>query len=80
MSMQPCVGIWVAGISSLHDCHLWAAAMSFLMGHTVSERLLQPDMAFLVAVFLQGQLLRQPAPALLCDSRILTIRSHYAIS
>ena len=65
MSMQPRVGIWMAGISTLQDCHLWAAAMSFLMSHTSSDKLLQTDMAFLVAVFLQGQPLHQVASELL---------------
>ena len=65
MSMQPRVGIWMAGISTLEDCHLWAAAMSFLMSQTSSDKLLQTDMAFLVAVFLQGQPLHQVVSELL---------------
>ena len=80
MSIQPRVGIWMAGISTLQDCHLWAAAMSFLMSQTVSDKLLQPDMAFLVAVFLQGQPLHQIASVLLYDSQCLAIRSHCVIS
>ena len=79
MSVQPRVGIWMAGISTLQDCHLWAAAMSFLMSHTVSDKLLQPDMAFLVAVFLQGQPLHQVASVLLYDSQFLAIRSQRSI-
>ena len=52
--MQPCVGIWISGILSLQDSHLWAACMDFLLSRLDMEKALQSDMAFLVIAFMPG--------------------------
>lgn len=52
--LQPCVGIWILGIQSLQDSHLWAAGMGFLLGRADMEKALQPDVAFLIVVFVPG--------------------------
>ena len=55
--LQPSVGIWISGILSLQDAHLWAAGMAFLLSRASIEKALQPDMAFLVVVFMPGNIL-----------------------
>ena len=55
--LQPCVGIWISGILSLQDSHLWAAGMEFLLSTRGVGKALQPDMAFLVILILPGTVL-----------------------
>ena len=55
--LQPCVGVWISGILSLQDSHLWAACMGFLLSGPGIEKALQPDMAFLVILIMPGTVL-----------------------
>lgn len=53
--LQPCVGVWMAGLGDLSDPHLWAACMQFLLSKSIKDKVLQPDMAFLVALLPPGK-------------------------
>lgn len=61
--LQPRVGIWISGILSLQDSHLWAAGMEYLLSRAGIEKALQPDMAFLIVIFTPGTRLPHPLSA-----------------
>lgn len=69
VGLQPCVGIWMAGVRKLQHAHTWAAGMRFLLSTSIADKALQPDMAFLVAVFSPGMPLQHlvPVPFNMCS-------------
>ena len=62
VGLQPCMGIWMAGVSVLQQAHTWAAAMRFVLSRSIADKALQPDMAFLVAIFSPGMPLQHLVP------------------
>ena len=56
------MGIWMAGVRELQHAHTWAAGMRFLLSTSIADKALQPDMAFLVAVFSPGMPLQHLVP------------------
>ena len=56
------MGIWMAGVRKLQHAHTWAAAMRFLLSRCIADKALQPDMAFLVAIFSPGMPLQHLVP------------------
>ncbi|BDA41937.1 probable SCL-interrupting locus protein homolog at N-terminal half [Coccomyxa sp. Obi] len=51
----PVVGVWVSGVRSVRDAHVWAACIRFLLSADLQDKALQPDMAFLVLVYAPGE-------------------------
>ncbi len=58
----PMVGVWVFGVRSVRDAHVWAACIRFLLSADLQDKALQPDMAFLVLVYAPGKLIPPPSP------------------
>ncbi len=56
----PVVGLWMSGVRSVRDPHVWAACMRFLLSAQLQDKAIQPDLAFLVLVYAPG------APCFLC--------------
>lgn len=50
----PVVGVWLSGVRSVRDPHVWAACIRFLLSAHLLDKAIQPDLAFLVLVYAFG--------------------------
>ena len=52
---MPLVGVWVAGVASAGDAHVWAACLRFLLSSPPPDRVVLPDGSFLVLIYSAGE-------------------------
>ena len=49
------VGVWVAGVASARDAHVWGACMRFLLAGVLTDKVMLHDGSFLVLIYSAGE-------------------------